>query len=299
MNDPAVFRLAYVPGVMPAKWVRTFRERRPGVVVELVAATAAAAPGLVRAGEVDAALARPAPGGEDGLSVIRLYDETPVVVVPKDHLLTAADELTLADLAGEPYLRPLDDVLPPRWSSSRQSSPSSSPQSSRSSSPQSPRSSSPQSSWSSSRQGRWSSAVETPRPGTQIDHRPDTTADAVELVAAGLGVLVIPMSLARLHHRRDLTYRPLVDGPGAPVALMWPEPTAELVEEFIGVVRGRRPGSSRGQAEPAPKRTAKEKAAARRAAKEAAGTIPPRKPDKKGAKAPKPSARRTPRRGGR
>lgn len=241
MSDQAeaagAFRLAYVPGVMPAKWVRTFTERCPGVEVELVSAAAVEAVDRVRAGSVDAALARPAADGEPGLAVIRLYDEVPVVVVPKDHVLTAVDEVSAADLADEQFLVPADDVLD--W---------------------------------------------TDRPGTVIEHRPETTGDAVELVATGMGLLVVPMSLARLHHRRDLTFRPLADGPPGPVGLVWAEPTSDLVEEFIGVVRGRRPGSSRGRGEPAPKRSAKQKAAARRAAREAAGKTPaPGKSARKGA----------------
>lgn len=235
----AVFRLGYVPGVQPGKWVRAFGDRRPGVAVELIACPAAEAGELVRSGQVDAAVARPA-DDEPGLSVIGLYREVPVVVLPTDHLLTAGDELVCADLTDEQYLLPHDDVLD--WPD---------------------------------------------RPGTQIDHRPATTAEAVELVAAGLGVLVTPMSLARLHHRRDLTYRPIADGPEAPVGLLWREPTGELMEEFIGVVRGRRPGSSRGQTQPAPKRSAKEKAAARRAAREAAGKVPVRR------STPRKGARRT------
>ncbi|MFZ2510026.1 MAG: LysR family substrate-binding domain-containing protein [Gordonia sp. (in: high G+C Gram-positive bacteria)] len=231
---------------MPAKWVRTFAERRPGVDVELVDCAAAEAAALVRSGTVDAALGRPGVNAEPDLALIRLYDEVPVVVVPKGHVLTAADELTCADLADESCLLPLDDVL--GWDA---------------------------------------------RPGTQLSHRPETTADAVELVAAGLGVLVVPMSLARLHHRRDLTFRPLVDGPAAPVGLWWSEPTSELVDEFIGVLRGRKAGSSRGTREPVAKRSAKEKAAARRERLEAAGKVPPRKPKGAG----EPGARR--RRGGR
>ena len=46
-----------------------------------------------------------------------------------------------------------------------------------------------------------------------------------------------------------------------------------LVEEFIGIVRGRKPGSSRGQAESAPKRTAREKALAKQAARAGAGKV--------------------------
>ncbi len=37
-------------------------------------------------------------------------------------------------------------------------------------------------------------------PGQPALQRPATTADAIELVAAGVGLLVVPQSLARLHH---------------------------------------------------------------------------------------------------
>ena len=111
-------------------------------------------------------------------------------------------------------------------------------------------------------------------PGITVDHRPETTADAIELVAAGIGALIVPQSLARLHHRKDLTYRPITDAPTCPVALAVPDgERAVLVEEFIGIVRGRKPGSSRGQTEPAPKRTAREKTLAKQAARAAAGKV--------------------------
>lgn len=109
-------------------------------------------------------------------------------------------------------------------------------------------------------------------PGSPVKHRPETTEEAIELVAAGLGALIVPQSLARLYHRKDLTYRPIADAPTCPVALAFPEGTqSALVEEFIGIVRGRKPGSSRGQAEPAPKRSAREKTLAKQAARAAAG----------------------------
>jgi DNA-binding transcriptional LysR family regulator len=96
-----------------------------------------------------------------------------------------------------------------------------------------------------------------PLPGRPALERPATTADAVELVAAGIGVLPVPQSLARLHHRRDLTYRPMSeDAARSTVALSWLEgptgQTADLIEEFIGIVRGRTVNSSRGRARPAP-----------------------------------------------
>jgi DNA-binding transcriptional LysR family regulator len=84
------------------------------------------------------------------------------------------------------------------------------------------------------------------RPGRAAAFDPATTAEAIELVAAGVGLLVVPQSLARLHHRRDLTYRPLVDAPGSGVGLSWPDAeNTDLMEEFIGIVRGRTVNSSR------------------------------------------------------
>ncbi|WP_197373894.1 LysR family substrate-binding domain-containing protein [Mycolicibacterium baixiangningiae] len=107
-------------------------------------------------------------------------------------------------------------------------------------------------------------------PGTPVDHRPESTEDAMELVAAGVGALIVPQSLARLYHRKDLTYRPITDAPTCSVALAFPEgPQSVLLEEFIGIVRGRKPGSSRGQAPSVPKRTAREKTLAKQAARAA------------------------------
>ncbi|MFC9271027.1 LysR family substrate-binding domain-containing protein [Streptomyces zhihengii] len=197
------FRLAYVPGATPAKWVRIWNERMPGVPLTLVAVPAADAVGALRDGDVDAGLVR-LPVDRTVLSAIPLYTETTVVVVPKDHLVAAAEEVTLADIADEIVLHPLDDTLgTPGWE---------------------------------------------PAPGRPALERPATTADAVELVAAGIGVLLVPQSLARLHHRKDLTYRPVTDAPQSGVVLSWPEDaTTDLVEQFIGIVRGRTVNSSRGR----------------------------------------------------
>ncbi|GAA4432278.1 LysR substrate-binding domain-containing protein [Actinokineospora soli] len=106
----APFRLAHVPGVVPDKWVRAWRERYPDVPLDLVHTPAAEAESLVRDRAVDAALLR-MPRDRTGLHAIPLYTETTVVVAPKDHLVTAADELSTTDLADEVVLHPLDDVL--------------------------------------------------------------------------------------------------------------------------------------------------------------------------------------------
>ncbi|MCV7205782.1 LysR family transcriptional regulator [Mycolicibacterium peregrinum] len=223
---PQSLTLGYVPGGTPAKWARIWADRHPGVPLRLNAVAAVDAAGAVRDGRVDVALLR-LPSDTSGLAVIPLYEETTVAVVPTDHLLSAADEITAADLDGEPTLLPLDNVVV------------------------------------------WADA-----PGAPVDHRPETTQDAIELVAAGMGALIVPQSLARLYHRKDLTYRPITDAPTCPVVLAFPEGAqSELVEEFIGIVRGRKASSSRGQSAPAPKRTAREKTLAKQAARAAAGKV--------------------------
>lgn len=75
---------------------------------------------------------------------------------------------------------------------------------------------------------------------------PATTEEAIATVATGIGVVLMPMSLARLHHRKDTTFRPVTDAPTSGVALAWPtEATTPLVDAFIGIVRGRTANSSR------------------------------------------------------
>lgn len=96
-------------------------------------------------------------------------------------------------------------------------------------------------------------------PGVAAQQRPDTTKDAIELVAAGVGLLVVPQSIARLHHRRDLTYRPVDFAPESRVALTWLEDeTTDLMEQFIGIVRGRTVNSTRGRP-PTPAATPKKR----------------------------------------
>lgn len=78
---------------------------------------------------------------------------------------------------------------------------------------------------------------------------------AVELVGANVGVAVMPQSVARALSRRDVIVRPYQENAAGAaettVALVWstdvrPEPLATLIQEFVGVVRGRTANSSRG-----------------------------------------------------
>ena len=86
----------------------------------------------------------------------------------------------------------------------------------------------------------------TPGAG-QLAWPPMSVADAVEVVAGGTGVVIVPMSVARLHHRRDVTYRVVTDLPPTTVGLAWLVDNEDpWVQRFIGIVRGRTERSSRG-----------------------------------------------------
>jgi DNA-binding transcriptional LysR family regulator len=80
----------------------------------------------------------------------------------------------------------------------------------------------------------------------QLTWPPMTEREAVETVAAGTGIVILPMSVARLHHRKDVVHRPVVDLPVTTVALAWrADHDDERSQRFVGVVRGRTPRSSR------------------------------------------------------
>lgn len=158
------------------------------------------------------------PVDREGLHIIPLYVEVPVVVLPVEHELTLLDELSMEDLADEEL----------------------------------------------------------------IQDPPMTAKDAVAVVAGGAGVLVVPMSVARLHARKDVASRPLVDGPESQVGLAWRVDNDDpRVEVFVGIVRGRTAQSSRhGGEQPRAKQPAAKKPAAKKPT--AKKSVPARKPRGRG-----------------
>jgi DNA-binding transcriptional LysR family regulator len=79
-----------------------------------------------------------------------------------------------------------------------------------------------------------------------IDWRRFGLKDAISLVANGAGVVQVPMSVARLHARKDVTYRPVTDLEPTSVGLAWRQDDDDpRVQTFIGIVRGRSANSSR------------------------------------------------------
>lgn len=171
-------RVAFVPGVILTKWRRTWAERYPRTPLETFEVTEADQRRVLVSGEVDFCFAR-LPLDTEGLHLIRLYEEQPVVWVAKDHPISLYDEVTTADLADE-------------------------------------------------------------------DVRTEVTDETIAMVAGGGVVLRVPLSVARAHSRRDLAHRPVTDAPTTTVGLAWlADRDDPVLDDFVGVVRGRSATSSR------------------------------------------------------
>ena len=281
----SMLRISYVPAIMPGKWFNRWHERF-GDRVQLAEVpvreargldslhqdlclidpalnsaeeTASEAPAEVSAEATEHApierkdvpenpfahmsIVRPdrEPASTDGEKYhsIRLYEELPVVILPVDHVLTVLDEVPVEELAEEFLLQPASDI--PAYEEV-------------------------------SRAWRENAGRIVPEGLTD--------KETIELVAAGVGLYIVPMSIARFYHRKDLTYRPVAGLDLYPVHLVWPrapkgEPRSEeleaLLQDFIGIVRGRTATSERGsetrqaRAERIAAEKAKEKAKARAA----------------------------------
>ena len=256
----SVLRVSYVPAIMPGKWFNRWHERY-GDRVQLAEVPVREARGLdslhqdlclidpalnsaeETASEAPAedsaeatehapierqdvpenpfahmSIVRPdrEPASTDGEKYhsIRLYEELPVVILPVDHVLTVLDEVPVEELAEEFLLQPASDI--PAYEEV-------------------------------SRAWRESAGRIVPEGLTD--------KETIELVAAGVGLYIVPMSIARFYHRKDLTYRPVAGLDLYPVHLVWPrapkgEPRSEeleaLLQDFIGIVRGRTATSDRG-----------------------------------------------------
>ncbi|MGN0063856.1 MAG: LysR family transcriptional regulator substrate-binding protein [Nocardioides sp.] len=70
--------------------------------------------------------------------------------------------------------------------------------------------------------------------------------DAVETVAAGTGIALMPMSVARLYQRKDVVHRVVSDLDETEIGLIWlVDRDDDTTQTFVGVTRGRTARSSR------------------------------------------------------
>ena len=96
--EGAGLRFAYVAGVTPGKWIRRWEERMPDVPLSSFMSDDGAQLSVLRDGTADLSFVR-LPVEREGLNVIPLYEEQPVVVAPKGHEISVFEEVALADLA--------------------------------------------------------------------------------------------------------------------------------------------------------------------------------------------------------
>lgn len=230
-----VLRVAFVPGVTPSKWVRIWGERFPGERLELLPLDTVAL------------------GSTDDLAVLfeaqdaRADAPADADVGPADvviarlpvrtegvHAIPLYEELPVVVVPADHEITAVDEIALDELEAMLGE--------------------------------RMHAPAATPTGGP----------DAVALVAAGVGAVLLPKSLARLWARKDVDSRPVTGAPSTTVALVWrtdlPAERAALVEEFVGVVRGRTANTSRaaGSTEPPVKQKATAKAKARAAEARAA-----------------------------
>ncbi|MBD8506961.1 LysR family transcriptional regulator [Hoyosella sp. G463] len=193
---------------MPSKWAGRWAERLPGTRLDLVPVALAEQWAAILDGHVDAALVRITPGpGQPS-------DQVSVIPLYREEPVVVCGRDHYLAAADQLSLADLDGDIawqplddPLEWPGGRP-------------------------------------------PGQRPDQQPPGAAEAVALVATGLGFVVAPLSLARLHHRKDIVSIPLVDGPEQQVGIAWSSDRSTnddpLLEEMVGIVRGRTARSSRG-----------------------------------------------------
>jgi DNA-binding transcriptional LysR family regulator len=80
----------------------------------------------------------------------------------------------------------------------------------------------------------------------QLDWPPMTEQEAIETVAAGTGLVILPMSIARLHQRKDVVTRVVTDLEPTTIALVWLiDRDDDVTQAFVGVTKGRTANTSR------------------------------------------------------
>ena len=173
------FTIAFPLGVTIGKWTRAFEQRHPEVTLNVVRTELDDQRATLDRRDADIAFVRE-PLDTEGLHLIPLYEESIVVVLHHEHLLTLEKMLYLRDIAEEPLAGGSD---------------------------------------------------------------PESV---IRRVAAGGGIAVFPQSVAKAFRRKDVTTLKLDDAEPSRVALAWPRDSQHpLVDEFIGIVRGRSAHSSR------------------------------------------------------
>lgn len=220
MSDDAVetLFLSTIPGATPSKWAHRFKAR--GSDVQLVTQDEQSQTLFLqphdpprflpqlgylrwRADRTWQELVTSHGLDPDDIHLVRLYEEAPVVVVSKEHLLAAwtedDGEVSTSDVEGETFWDPAD------YASEPVTDPLDAP--------------------------------EQVGAGERM---------AIQLAATGSGYTILPASVARMFGQKDVLVLPTDMHPGWEVGLAWCKAAdSDLIQDFIGVTKGRRPRSHR------------------------------------------------------
>lgn len=225
-------RLGAIPGATPDKWVGRWRERYPDFALSVDLFDEAGQLERLHARTIDVGYIR-FPAEEeanigDDLHRVWLYREDPVVCAARDHWVAAAEEsVNWEEIAAEPFFD-AKEMLEEAAALDAGSADGAER---------------PAGADAGDSTGR--EDVHTPKLG------PDLAAGermALEVVASGAGLLILPHSVARMLSRRDVVIRQVEDLPGYDVGLAWLcDADGPVIQEFIGVARGRKAGSGRSE----------------------------------------------------
>jgi DNA-binding transcriptional LysR family regulator len=180
--------------------LQTFRAHVPGVILELHELTTAQQPQWLQEGRIDIGLFRP-PFENDGCQVETIFQESLMVALPETHPLTQQQKVSVRSLIREPFI-----VFP------RAAAP-----------------------------GLYDPIISLCQ---QAGFSPIVAQEAIQmqtivsLVAAEMGVAIVPASLQQLQ-RPGVTYRSIAEmTPQVAIAMIWRrDDRSSTVQRFVEVVR--------------------------------------------------------------
>ena len=164
--------------------IQDYRARFPGVAVTLVEGGTSQLVESLRAGRVDAAFIRSPSLAVDGLVVVSIVEEDMLIALPAQHELAASSSLALDALAGEPF------ILFPRANSPEL-------------------------------YDHIVQACQGAGFSPNIAQQAPEVASTLNLIAAGEGVSIVPVSMQHMHPQ-GVAYRAILGkGPRAPLSLAY------------------------------------------------------------------------------
>ena len=175
------FTIGFMPGLIVTPVVRLLEERYPGLRVDVIRTSWDDQVEMIYDGRVDASFVR-LPVSRRGLTIVRLFAEPRLVVLPLDHPLAEQPEVTIADLARFDLIQDPDAV--PEWRDAVERI--------------------------------RPNALSTGRLKAPAAR---TVEEKLEQVAVGRGIVVLPESTAMFYTRPDVVHRYVADLADGEVAL--------------------------------------------------------------------------------